>query len=378
MQGNDQLKIGIFCPNINRIGGGQLVAVSMIAALKTKGHKITICSPKINTTKINSFLGKKLRFDENATFFPAFFRKVLKTEVSPYSARNIYIHATESLLLNLKCDLVIDTFSNAVLPWINAVYFQGSPTFYYSYPLLKDAASLYSLYYKALLIKAKKTPRILMTCSKYSAKQLAARTGLRASVLYPPVSRFFRVRNFTANRKNIIVTVSRFSDEKLLWKIPLIAKLIREDVHFIVTGSCDSPQRHEVLQRISRQIKDLKISRYVKLLPNISRQRLRKILTTAKIYLHTAEAEGFGISIIEAMSSGCIPIVHDSGGPPEFVPKPFRYRKIGEAAVLIQNWMTDWSPKKAKMFLRIADTFSEARFSSEFLRLLRAHGRDEL
>jgi glycosyltransferase involved in cell wall biosynthesis len=42
--------------------------------------------------------------------------------------------------------------------------------------------------------------------------------------------------------------------------------------------------------------------------------------------------EHFGISIVEAMALGCIPVVHDSGGMREFVPTQYRYRTIEQAA----------------------------------------------
>ncbi len=44
------------------------------------------------------------------------------------------------------------------------------------------------------------------------------------------------------------------------------------------------------------------------------------------------EGEHFGISIVEAMALGCLPIVHDSGGMREFVPAQYRYTSIEQAA----------------------------------------------
>jgi len=39
------------------------------------------------------------------------------------------------------------------------------------------------------------------------------------------------------------------------------------------------------------------------------------------------EGEHFGISPIEALASGCITIVHNSGGMKEFIPEEFRWEK---------------------------------------------------
>jgi glycosyltransferase involved in cell wall biosynthesis len=51
------------------------------------------------------------------------------------------------------------------------------------------------------------------------------------------------------------------------------------------------------------------------LIVNVSSQSLRRILSKAKIYVHCAPHEYFGISVVEAMACGCVPVVHKSGGP---------------------------------------------------------------
>jgi glycosyltransferase involved in cell wall biosynthesis len=38
------------------------------------------------------------------------------------------------------------------------------------------------------------------------------------------------------------------------------------------------------------------------------------MLSRAKVYVHCFENEPFGISIVESMAAGCVPIVHRSGG----------------------------------------------------------------
>jgi glycosyltransferase involved in cell wall biosynthesis len=55
-------------------------------------------------------------------------------------------------------------------------------------------------------------------------------------------------------------------------------------------------------------------------------RKLRDVLARAKIYVHCARNEHFGISIVEAMAAGCVPVVHDSGGPREIVTDEVGYR----------------------------------------------------
>ena len=39
------------------------------------------------------------------------------------------------------------------------------------------------------------------------------------------------------------------------------------------------------------------------------------MLAIAKVYLHTQACEAFGMSIVEAMAAGCVPVVPGYGGP---------------------------------------------------------------
>ena len=96
---------------------------------------------------------------------------------------------------------------------------------------------------------------------------------------------------------------------------------------------------------------------------------MEKILKNAKIYLHTRVNEHFGISVVEAMAMGCVPIVHDSGGTREFVPKNFRYRTIYEAAAKITKELSGWSSRKAIEWAKAADKFKEENFSKDFMQL---------
>jgi len=65
----------------------------------------------------------------------------------------------------------------------------------------------------------------------------------------------------------------------------------------------------------------------IKLLRDIERAELVKSLNTAKVYLHTSK-ETFGISVIESIAAGCIPIVPDNSAHKETVPfNELRYQE---------------------------------------------------
>src|SRR5690348_11024217 len=62
-------------------------------------------------------------------------------------------------------------------------------------------------------------------------------------------------------------------------------------------------------------------------------RKVSELLGRAKVYVHCAKNEHYGITIVEAMAASCVPVVNDSGGPREIVSNEvgFRWSQIDEA-----------------------------------------------
>jgi len=62
-------------------------------------------------------------------------------------------------------------------------------------------------------------------------------------------------------------------------------------------------------------------------------RKVRDIIGRAKVYVHSAQNEHFGITVVEAMAAGCVPVVNDSGGPREIVTSDvgLRWKTLEEA-----------------------------------------------
>lgn len=358
------MKIGFFSPTINRVGGGEWVTLNMICALKAKKHETVVYSAEqINQVHIQRFFGPALHFE--VVHWPSVF--------DPYSLENIYPNCLKSFIFSLKCDLLVDTFSNALLLWTDAVYFNGIPK---ALRLPKGMKGALFSPYKTLLTHTNKhvktENKVLMACSKWSAKIIEDTTGLHVETLYPPISEFFKTKNVKNQPKNnTVTTVTRISSEKNLEIIPKIAKLVSDEITFIIIGSCKHAPELNTLSHLRETIRKLKVEKKVKLLLNISREQHRDTLKNSKVYLHPSFFEAFGISIVEAMSAGCIPIVPDYAGPREFVPKKLRYTSIKQAATMIDASIANWTPHKAKESINIADRFNQPSFNKKFLKLMK-------
>jgi len=273
-------------------------------------------------------------------------------------------------MLKSKCEVLIDTYSNALLPGVDVCYIH--------HPLLKKIEShphhlrnrLYFSAYQSFLNSRKRdiTRKLFFANSKFTADAVKSEFGLTPYILYPPISTDLLDYNGTESddqRDNTVITVARISAEKNLKIIPYIAKLT-SNISFTIVGLLDSIQEFNSLIRL---INELGVSDKVKILTNIKRNDLKRILRTSKVYLHTSVNEHFGISIVEGMASGCIPIVHNSGGPKEFVPSSRRYATIEDAAQKIDKAVDRWSPKEACSLSSYAEKFSVSNFSERFMKI---------
>jgi glycosyltransferase involved in cell wall biosynthesis len=104
-------------------------------------------------------------------------------------------------------------------------------------------------------------------------------------------------------------------------------------------------------------------------------RKVKDLLGRAMAYVHCAENEHFGITIVEAMAAGCIPVVHDSGGPREIVTSDvgFRWRDLAVAAQQIMMLAENDQLRRefsAASSAR-AQEFRPEIFESEIARVLR-------
>lgn len=358
------LNIGVFSPVINHCGGAEWVSINFIDALKKQGHKIFLLTNQpLNNVKIKKLFNKKILVDKQFVFPFHFFNSG--------NYHNIYTDSLLCLFLKHKCDLVIDPYSNTLLPGVDIAYIH--------YPLLRLVREslpyfrnflFFSPYrsYLNYLKKKKKIPAVFSN-SKFSSIVLKKEYDITSQVLYPPVSTDL-FENFkthlTSERENLVITIGRISKEKNLMTIPYIASKTHKRIKFLIVGLLDSEY---VLNSVNRLIQKLGLSERVKILTNITNEELKKLLLLSKVYLHTKIGEHFGISIVEAMASGCIPVVHDSGGPREFVPKYQRFNTIEDAAEKINKSIDTWNLKRAQQFSNDSEKFSSDAFSRNFIDL---------
>ena len=189
----------------------------------------------------------------------------------------------------------------------------------------------------------------ILTNSAFSAKAIKQLYhNVAPIVLSPPVDiDIFRKaslpRHSTYNKKqNIILVLSRFSADKGIENALILANLLKEkclrgkvqESKMIIAGNFTELD-YKYVQFLEKMILDHGLQNYVKLVLGPSFGRLLNFMKESKLYFHPLAGEPFGISIVEAMASGLIPIVPAIGGSTEFVPSEYQYHSIQEAANII-------------------------------------------
>ncbi len=348
------MKVALVHHSLNIPGGAERLCLTTIEALKKKGYNVTLVTvEKTNWDLVRRNFGEIVSPDKES-YLTSF---TLSKHLSNMLGASLYFISYVLQLLQKKArrkyDLVINTFGDIVSSLANITYvhfplraaveFSQVPAF--SSPLKWRAVASY--YYMALAVLDRISPGTLLTNSKFVQKIIRDVLGRRSLVVYPPVDvESFSTQYLQKQQKDsIVATISSFTPKRHLERIPIIAKQTKS-ANFVILGKANQ-YSSLVLTKLEEQIRSLGVENKVELKINVSSKELRETLARAKVYLHVMPSEHFGISVVEAMASGCIPVVNRSGGPWLDIMSAqqgecgFAYSSAKEAAVFIDALVGD-------------------------------------
>jgi glycosyltransferase involved in cell wall biosynthesis len=356
------MKVGIVDSNLNVCGGRELLTTSIIDCLrKIKCEILLLSSKKFDPSIVKRNFGLDIIVDSEK-LLPVKFPR------APYFISTYWESFIPSLIRN-KCNLIIDSFSNLLLPFVDVTYFHsfrkiGSliPKHEIRSDFLHPTKWPNLLFQKTL---ASKSQKLILANSNFTATGIYDLLGIKPIVVYPPVNLSIFKSTPGMPKENIVLTISRFSHEKNLEILPQIA--YKTNAKFVVLGSVYDEETLEGYKKMMIFAKKYGIREKVKVFANLSFSGKLDLLRRSKVYLHTMKFEDFGISIAEGMAASCIPIVHNSGGPREFVPKEWRYDNLESASQKIEEALFKWSPEIGNTMNAIAMRFSQFEFRKNFL-----------
>lgn len=312
-----EMNVAVLHPSLNSGGGSERVCLTIIEALKESGHSIALGTfEKTKWSEVAKFFGNVARPD----------KEIIKPRVL---GRFAYGEMVNFFFLASKmpdnCDA---TIVSSTSPWCYGPH--SEKLVMYMLPPLGYEKKLWKVYLRPYAFAQQKHLRnvrnkILLTNSSFSAKKIKEIYALKTDVLYPPVN----IENFYSSKKeDLVVSVGRFDPLKRYEILIEAFRGIKKNANCIIigTGVGDTFSKSKsYLFRLRELINKFGLTEKIKLFVNCPFDTLTRILSKAKLYVHCFYNEPFGISIVESMAAGCVPIVHRSGGAYEDVIDHDRY-----------------------------------------------------
>lgn len=237
------------------------------------------------------------------------------------------------------------------------------------------------------LIKIKRVTKVFCN-SKFTQSFLDKRFKNKSIIIYPPIN----LKPKKIEKENVILTVGRFrvknagvpDYKKQSVLVDAFIKMVDEglkDWKFVLAVSV-KPNEKEEFEKLKEKAKN----KPIEFLVNKTNDDLWDIYSKAKIYWHASGfgenleehpdfAEHFGISTVEAMGGGAVPVVINAGGQKEIVDEGlngFLWDSIGElrkkTLSLVNN--PELLEKMEKEAVLKAKNFAERDFCKEVTNLI--------
>lgn len=299
------LKVGIYSPYLDTVGGGERYMLT-IAEILSKENSVDV------------FLDSHLQ----------------TLDLQPIKSK-----VSKLLDLNLgKIDFIKAPFGKSTNIWERLNFLKRYDLFFY----LTDGSIFYSSARTSILhiqspIKVSNSPlwnkvkqsswNLIIYNSQFTKDHCEKFWKIKGEVIYPPVN----VGIFKpGKKKKKVLTVGRFfgflKDKKHQFMIDSFKKMFDSkkinDWSFHLVGGAGEGDK-DYVKELESFAKDYPIFIY----PNLPFEDLRKLYGESSIYWHAsgfgetdpAKMEHFGITTVEAMASGCVPVVINLGGQKEIV-----------------------------------------------------------
>ncbi|XP_059664736.1 GDP-Man:Man(3)GlcNAc(2)-PP-Dol alpha-1,2-mannosyltransferase-like isoform X2 [Cornus florida] len=180
-----------------------------------------------------------------------------------------------------------------------------------------------------------------------------------------------------------IISVAQFRPEKAhalqLEAFSIAVKNLDVDLpkpKLLFVGSCRNKADEERLQNLKDQAIELKVADYVEFYKNLMYRDLMRLLGSSVAGIHSMTDEHFGISVVEYMAAGAIPIAHNSAGPKMDIVLEEDGQQTGFLAQTVEEFadailkiirMSELERLKVAAAARKrADRFSEQKFYDDF------------
>jgi len=385
------MKIGLYDPYLNTLGGGERYVLTVAEYLLSWGHQVDLfwsgptdliakAAARFNLNLTNLSLVEDIfhsapnrleLIEEFSTHHQSVLPDSLITHLRQFF-KKVFITSGYDLIFYL---------SDGSLPFL----FSRQKLIHFQVPFILPLSPKTRLLNRLKLLGH----TTLVINSNFTAGFIKNTFPAHLAVVYPPVD----IDKFSpATKENVILSVGRF-DNILNAKrqdvlIDIFAHLTTHHPNLswklvLAGGSVDDPQKNSYLKLLHQKATGLN----VEFLVNPDFDTLTNLYSHSAIYWHAAgfevnqethpqNTEHFGIVVVEAMASGCVPIVVNAGGLPEIVKhgtNGYLWSSVSEASDLTYNLISnpELQEQLRSNALSTCHKFSKQVFIQSFSQLIK-------
>lgn len=338
-------------------GGGERVCHNVIKTLVNQGQKVELLTFDFNPSRYRDIVGED--FPSEVTVHSLGKRTQEKPPFTIYKRHHNYVKLLKKFRNQLQYDYLFSTqssspfeptFLNKAKKNIAYVHF---PEIHYDYYRSSLKRKLYLWLFKRWVEQGIDKLDLVFCNSNYTKEamlKLWKRHGIvDPIVVYPPVNleRFWCKKPLTQRRKRVVY-VARFIPAKR----HEVLKRLAADLpayEFVSVGGLIEAEK-DWFNKFQTEL-----PQNYTLKTNLPTSDLLEILHDSRIYVHLMEGEHFGIAPVEGLASGCVTLVHDSGGMREFIPETFRWQTYEDLKQKIIDNMDNprWDNMRQELWRKI-------------------------
>jgi glycosyltransferase involved in cell wall biosynthesis len=340
-------KVVIVHQSLNFAGGGELVCLRLVKFLRRSGYHVTLVTVERTNWRFLEKIFSEFSVPDREFYLLPRLRFANLSFLRDFLLLVFFLAELLFLKLFKRDVLVVNTCGEKVLSVADLVYVNGFPLRYaFSFPTADVKRRCYSRLYDVLLkpldfIKS----HVIVANSRFVGEVIRGFSDGEVLVIPPPVETRCFVDFRNVEKENTVVTTCRFLHNQNLELVPFVAKRVKDAVFYVV-GPCVEDNSRKFLNDFKKRVVALNVSN-IKILVNRPYSEHLKSLFLAKVFFKTLPYETFGMSVVEAMAAGCVPVVPRCGGPWFDILEQkqgvygFSYESVEEAANLIRMLLND-------------------------------------
>jgi glycosyltransferase involved in cell wall biosynthesis len=354
------MKIGVFDPYLDDLGGGERYMITLASCLSKANDVFVFWNEPNDLKKISD------RFDLDISR--------IKVKRNIFSSK---YPSMRRMLESFSYDIII-VLSDGSLP----VLFSKKLFIHFQQPFIKKN-NPFKNYLKKIRVSG-------FFCNSTYTKSFTDKVfAIDSRIIYPPVDSMLKNKE----KENYILHVGRFraknigsSDyKKQSIMVDAFKKMVDNGLSnwslVMAIGLQDEDSIR--FKELEKKTKGYPIKFFL----NLSKDKLSELYSKSKIYWHASGfgedivknpelAEHFGISTVEAMSAGCVPVVINAGGQKEIVESGkdgFLWNTIEDLMDSTRNLIEDnntWA-KMSKKAIKKSSLFTGDRFCTEIRKFIK-------